>query len=116
MSASKTSVLYEVQAPGEPEKGESKRHETLDETFSQVKLCIGLAQQGFGSGDHGEAAVPPQSVELCGGSGIHLQPIENSKPEQVMSKEVCDPKGRPCWSRLLAEPVALWREEIPLDL
>ncbi|GAB0202567.1 mitochondrial enolase superfamily member 1 [Grus japonensis] len=38
--------------------------------------------------------------------------MEDPTPEQVEAPEGgCDPVGSPCWSRLLAAPVAPWREE-----
>ncbi|GAB0179480.1 AN1-type zinc finger protein 5-like [Grus japonensis] len=57
-------------------------------------------------------AVPLQPMEVNGGADIHMQPMEDPTPEQVNApKGGCDPMGSPCWSRLLAGPVALWREE-----
>ncbi|GAB0183154.1 hypothetical protein GRJ2_000780700 [Grus japonensis] len=62
--------------------------------------------------DHGEAGCPLQPMEVHGGADIHLQPTEAPMPEQVDApKEGCDPVGSPCWSKLLAAPVAPWREE-----
>ncbi|GAB0179452.1 AN1-type zinc finger protein 5-like [Grus japonensis] len=60
-------------------------------------------------------AVPLQPMEVDGGADIHLQPMEDPTPEQVDVPEGgCDPMGSPCWSRLLAEPMAPWREESPM--
>ncbi|GAB0179482.1 AN1-type zinc finger protein 5-like [Grus japonensis] len=57
-------------------------------------------------------AVPLQPMEVNGGADIHLQPMEDPMPEQVEApKGGCDPMGSPCWSKLLAGPVDLWREE-----
>ena len=57
-------------------------------------------------------AVPLQPMEVRGGADIHLQPMEDPMPEQVdVPKGGCDPVGSPRWSRLLAGPVAPWREE-----
>ncbi|GAB0205629.1 hypothetical protein GRJ2_003028500 [Grus japonensis] len=57
-------------------------------------------------------AVPLQPMEVHGGADIHLQPMKDPMPEQVeVPKGGCDPLGSPCWSRLLAGPVAPWREE-----
>ncbi|GAB0178071.1 triadin [Grus japonensis] len=57
-------------------------------------------------------AVPLQPMEADGGADIHLQPVEDPKTEQVDApKGGCDPMGSPCWSKFLAGPVALWREE-----
>ncbi|GAB0178080.1 AN1-type zinc finger protein 5-like [Grus japonensis] len=57
-------------------------------------------------------AVPLQPMEEDGGADIHLQPVEDPTLEQVDApKGGCDPVGRPHWSRLLAGPVALWREK-----
>ncbi|GAB0185696.1 AN1-type zinc finger protein 5-like [Grus japonensis] len=57
-------------------------------------------------------AVPLQPMQVHGGADIHLQPVEDPKPEQVEAPEGgCDPVGSPHWSRLLAGPVAPWREE-----
>ena len=49
-------------------------------------------------------AVPLQPMEDDGGADIHLQPMEDPTLEH-------DPMGSPHWSRLLAGPVAPWREE-----
>ncbi|GAB0188262.1 hypothetical protein GRJ2_001291500 [Grus japonensis] len=51
-------------------------------------------------------AVPLQPMEVDGGADIHLQPMEDTTPE-----EGCDPVGSPHWSKLLAGPVDPWREE-----
>ncbi|GAB0183788.1 AN1-type zinc finger protein 5-like [Grus japonensis] len=57
-------------------------------------------------------AVPLQPVDVDGGADIHSQPIKDPALEQVDAPEGgCDPMGSPHWSRLLAGPVALWREE-----
>ncbi|GAB0179552.1 AN1-type zinc finger protein 5-like [Grus japonensis] len=57
-------------------------------------------------------AVPLQPMEVGGGADIHLQPVEDPTPEQVDAPEgSCDPMGSLHWSRLLAGPVAPWREE-----
>ncbi|GAB0186132.1 AN1-type zinc finger protein 5-like [Grus japonensis] len=56
--------------------------------------------------------VPLQPMQDDGGADIHLQPVEDPTPEQVEAPEGgCDPMGSPHWSRLLAGPVDLWREE-----
>ncbi|KAK4828632.1 hypothetical protein QYF61_000280 [Mycteria americana] len=55
-------------------------------------------------------------MEVNGGADIQLQPVEDPTPEQVDVPEGgCDPVGSPCWRRLLAEPVNLWREEPTLE-
>ncbi|GAB0185264.1 epimerase family protein SDR39U1 [Grus japonensis] len=51
-------------------------------------------------------AVPLQPLEDDGGAEIPLQPVEDPTPAGG-----CDPVGSPRWSRLLAGPVAPWREE-----
>ncbi|GAB0188319.1 hypothetical protein GRJ2_001297200 [Grus japonensis] len=57
-------------------------------------------------------AVPLQPMQDDGGADIHLQLMEDPTPEQVDApKGSCDPGGSLCWSRLLAGPVAPWREE-----
>ncbi|GAB0208317.1 AN1-type zinc finger protein 5-like [Grus japonensis] len=57
-------------------------------------------------------AVPLQPMEVNGGADIHLQPMEDPMPEQVEAPEGgYDPMGSPRWSKLLAGPVDLWREE-----
>ncbi|GAB0206083.1 cAMP-dependent protein kinase inhibitor alpha [Grus japonensis] len=57
-------------------------------------------------------AVLLQPKEVHGGAEIPLQPVEDPRPEQVETPEGgCDPVGSPRWSRLLAGPVAPWREE-----
>ncbi|GAB0176233.1 AN1-type zinc finger protein 5-like [Grus japonensis] len=57
-------------------------------------------------------AVPLQPMEVDGGADIHLQPMEDPMPEQVEAPEGgCDLVGSLSWSRLLAGPVAPWREE-----
>ncbi|GAB0186110.1 AN1-type zinc finger protein 5-like [Grus japonensis] len=56
--------------------------------------------------------VPLQPMQDDGGADIHLQPVEDPTPEQVEAPEGgCDPMGSPCWNKLLAGPVDLWREE-----
>ncbi|GAB0185854.1 hypothetical protein GRJ2_001050700 [Grus japonensis] len=61
-------------------------------------------------------AVLLQPMEVDGGVDIHLQPVEDPTSEQVDApKEGCDPVGSPCWSRVLARPVAPWREEPTLE-
>ncbi|KAK4829029.1 hypothetical protein QYF61_001804 [Mycteria americana] len=60
-------------------------------------------------------AVPLQPMDLHSGADIHLQPVEDPMPEKVDASEAdCDPMESPCWSRLLAGPVTLWRERSPL--
>ncbi|GAB0178671.1 AN1-type zinc finger protein 5-like [Grus japonensis] len=57
-------------------------------------------------------AVPLQPLEVCSGADIYLQPMEDPTLEEVdASKGDYDPMASLCWSRLLAGPVALWREE-----
>ncbi|GAB0183306.1 AN1-type zinc finger protein 5-like [Grus japonensis] len=57
-------------------------------------------------------AVPLQPMEDDGGADIHLQPVEDPTLEQVEAPDGgCDPVGSPRWSRLMAGPEALWREE-----
>ncbi|GAB0206075.1 AN1-type zinc finger protein 5-like [Grus japonensis] len=77
---------------------------------------------------HGGAEIPLQKTmvrqavllqpkEVHGGAEIPLQPVEDPRPEQVETPEGgCDPVGSPHWSKLLAGPVALWREEPTADL
>ncbi|GAB0180756.1 AN1-type zinc finger protein 5-like [Grus japonensis] len=61
-------------------------------------------------------AVPLQPMEDDGGADIHLQPVEDPTPEQVEApEECCDLEGNLRWSKLLAGPVAPWREEPMLD-
>ncbi|GAB0210325.1 AN1-type zinc finger protein 5-like [Grus japonensis] len=57
-------------------------------------------------------AVPLQPMEVNGGADIHLQLVEDPRPEQMDVPEGgCDPMGSLHWSRLLAGPVDPWREE-----
>ncbi|GAB0209175.1 AN1-type zinc finger protein 5-like [Grus japonensis] len=57
-------------------------------------------------------AVPLQPVEVNGKADIRLQPVEDPMPEQVEAPEGgYDPVGSLHWSKLLAGPVAPWREE-----
>ncbi|GAB0181432.1 AN1-type zinc finger protein 5-like [Grus japonensis] len=61
-------------------------------------------------------AVPLQPMEDDGGADIHLQPMEDPMLEQVDApRGGCDPMGSPRWSRLLAGPVARWREAPTLE-
>ena len=61
-------------------------------------------------------AVPLQPMKVHSGADIHLQPVEDPTPEQVDApKGGCDPVGTLRWSRLLAGPVDLWREEPTLE-
>jgi len=53
-----------------------------------------------------------KTMEADGAADLHPQPMENPKPEQVNAPEGgCDPSGSPRWSRLLAGPADLWKEE-----
>ena len=84
---------------------------------------------GAGGASGSGAEIPPQPVvqpmvrQLCpaprkvhGGAETHLQPGEGPTPEQGdVPKGGCDPVGSPHWSRLLAGPVAPWREEPTLE-
>jgi len=60
--------------------------------------------------------VPLQSVEVHSGADIHLKPMEGT-PHQSrwMPEEDCDPVERPCWSRILAGPVAPYKEKPTLE-
>ncbi|GAB0176357.1 AN1-type zinc finger protein 5-like [Grus japonensis] len=61
-------------------------------------------------------AVHLQPMEDDGGADIYLQPMEDPMPEQVETPEGgCDVVGSPRWSKLLAGPVAPWREKPPLE-
>ncbi|GAB0186167.1 mitochondrial enolase superfamily member 1 [Grus japonensis] len=61
-------------------------------------------------------AVPLQPIEVNTGADIHLQPMEGPTLEQVEAPEGgYDPVGSPHWSRLLARPVDLWREDPTLE-
>ncbi|GAB0178094.1 epimerase family protein SDR39U1 [Grus japonensis] len=61
-------------------------------------------------------AVPLQLMGADGGTDIHLQPMEDPTPEHVKAPEGgCDPVGSPRWTKLLAGPVAPWREEPMLE-
>ncbi|GAB0184486.1 EH domain-containing protein 4 [Grus japonensis] len=61
-------------------------------------------------------AVPLQPMEDDGEQRFHLQPMEDLTLEQVETPEGgCDPVGSPHWSKLLAGPVDLWREEPTLE-
>jgi len=60
--------------------------------------------------------VPLQPMEVHCRADLHLQPMEDSKPEQVdVPQGGYDPVGSLCWSRLLAGPVALWTEKPMLE-
>jgi len=50
-------------------------------------------------------AVPLQHMEVHGGAAVQLQPMEDPPP-----KAGCVPMESPCWIRLLAGPVTLWKE------
>jgi len=64
--------------------------------------------------DCGEADCLLQPMVVHGGADIHLQPREVLMPEKVGApEEGCDPVGSPRWSRLLAGPMAPWRERSP---
>ncbi|GAB0186261.1 AN1-type zinc finger protein 5-like [Grus japonensis] len=57
-------------------------------------------------------AVSLQPMEDDGGVDVCLQPVEDPMLEQVDAPEGgCGPMGSPQWSKLLAGPVAPWREE-----
>ncbi|GAB0209117.1 AN1-type zinc finger protein 5-like [Grus japonensis] len=61
-------------------------------------------------------AIPLQPMEVNSGADIHLQPEEDPTLEQVETPEGgCDPVGSPRWSKLLAGPVDLWKEEPTLE-
>ncbi|XP_075367903.1 uncharacterized protein LOC142414491 [Mycteria americana] len=70
---------------------------------------------------------PLQPMEVHGGADLHCSPWR-STVEQIstaahggprrsrwMPEGACDPVESPWWSRLLAGPVALWREELTLE-
>lgn len=68
--------------------------------------------KAFSCNNHGEASC--RSVACR--ADIHLQPVEDPTLEQVsFSKEGCDPVGSLYWSKVLAGPVASWKEEPMLD-
>ncbi|KAM6328451.1 zinc finger protein 366 [Alca torda] len=55
-------------------------------------------------------------MEVNSGVDVHLQHVEDPTPQQVDEAEGgCDFMESPLWSRLLAGPVALWREEPTLE-
>ena len=58
-------------------------------------------------------AVPLEPVEVHSGADLHLQPGEDPTPEQGDARRRLGPVGSPRWSRLLAGPVAPWRERSP---
>ncbi|PKU32359.1 hypothetical protein llap_17337 [Limosa lapponica baueri] len=61
-------------------------------------------------------AVPLQPIEVNSGADIHLQLVEDPTPEHADApKGGCDSVGSSLWSRLLAGPVAPWREEPTLE-
>ncbi|GAB0183599.1 AN1-type zinc finger protein 5-like [Grus japonensis] len=61
-------------------------------------------------------AVPLQPMEDDGGADIHMQPMEDAMLEQVEApRGDCDPVGSPHWGKLLAGPVAPWKEEPTLE-
>ncbi|GAB0184492.1 epimerase family protein SDR39U1 [Grus japonensis] len=76
-----------------------------------------VSEEGGGGGAPGARAdIPLQPMEVDGEADIHLQPMENPMPEQVEAPEgACDPVGSLRWSRLLAGPVAPWREDPTLE-
>ncbi|GAB0183589.1 epimerase family protein SDR39U1 [Grus japonensis] len=76
-----------------------------------------VTEEGGREGAPGAGAeIPLQLLEVNCGADIHLQPMEDPMPEQVEApKGGCDPMGSLRWSRLLAGPVAPWREEPTLE-
>ncbi|TRZ24648.1 hypothetical protein HGM15179_002476 [Zosterops borbonicus] len=46
---------------------------------------------------------------------MHLQTMQDCSMEQVDAKGVCDLMENPCWSRLLAGPVASWRGDTMVE-
>ncbi|KAJ7419650.1 protein pxr1-like [Pitangus sulphuratus] len=64
----------------------------------------------------GRQAVPLQPLKVHGGVDIHLQPMDRAHAGAGgCLKKGCDPMGSPHCSRLLAGPMALWREEPMLE-
>ena len=63
----------------------------------------------------GEAGCALQPMEVRGGADLHLQPMETPHWSRGMPEGGCDPMGSLHWSRLLAGPVDLWREEPTLE-
>ncbi|KAJ7427602.1 hypothetical protein WISP_05585 [Willisornis vidua] len=55
----------------------SERNSSADATAS------GEGRGGAHCAAHGEAAVPLQPMEVHGGVHVHLQPLEDPKPQQV---------------------------------
>ncbi|PKU30097.1 hypothetical protein llap_19599 [Limosa lapponica baueri] len=61
-------------------------------------------------------AVPLQPIEVKSGADIHLQSAEDPTSEPVnVSKGGCDLMEIPHWSKLLAGPGILWREEPKME-
>ena len=60
-------------------------------------------------------AVPPQPMEDDGEQISTCSPWRTPCRIRQMPKGGRDPMGSPCWSRLLAGPVAPWREEPTLE-
>ena len=55
-------------------------------------------------------------MQVHAGADIHLQPVEDPTSEQEdVSEGGCEPVDRLHWSRLLAGPVTLRREEPTLE-
>ncbi|GAB0207967.1 hypothetical protein GRJ2_003262400 [Grus japonensis] len=77
-----------------------------------------VSEEGGGGGAPGTGTeIPLQPVEkTMVRQAVHLQPVEDPTLEQVEASEGgCDPVGSLCWNRLLAEPVAPWREQPMLE-
>jgi len=61
-------------------------------------------------------AVPLQSMEVHGGTDIHMHPVEGTpRQSRWMPEGGCDSVWSLHWSRLLPGPADLWREEPMLE-
>ncbi|GAB0179801.1 epimerase family protein SDR39U1 [Grus japonensis] len=129
-----TSRVTELRGGKKKNKPPNQKQEQLFSQKRGVRRCernnsadTQVSEEGGGGGAPGtgaeiplqpvektmvKQAVPLQPMEDDGGEDIHLQPMEDPTPEQVdVSTGGCDPMGSPHWSRFLAGPVDLWRED-----
>lgn len=67
--------------------------------------------------DHGEAAVLLPPIDASSRAYVHLQPVQGPtlQVEQVDAWMWLWTRGKPAWSRILAGPAGLWREEPMLE-
>ncbi|PKU41186.1 hypothetical protein llap_8507 [Limosa lapponica baueri] len=116
-----TRVFHTIDAMPSLQLGAGWRQGVESHSLGLSPADTKVSEEGGGGGASGTGAeislqpvvktivrqvVPLQPMEICGGSDIHLQPVEDPTLEPVGApEEGCDPVENLHWSRLLAGPV-----------